>query len=439
MPFDQVSDVGTSDFRRDTNTPYRARKTAPQRVQFSIDPDFPVSRKRWFYASNGTDFDTTNITGQAGEIELSTTATGADTTRLRTAISGKYVSHALAEPGQAIRIPETHLSYGADGAVQLSHGRVIWGAFTYDEANAAIKNGLGCILDSSGLSVFLRKESEHVGDSPVAQSDWNLDTVLDPGAGNGELSLSEGVTWNQPYTWYNSNPLTVGYVDAKLNRLRPVHQFRPKSSPTIGTPNLPVQFVVDNQGTASPLELYTGGVQYSTFGGNEGARNVRQTVVGRTTSNSYIDTAAVHSNNAVDPLAEPGVPLVALQRRGRETMPLNISSIETQPTNDIWVFVWDEYGPATALTGENFRLPHSDSTGSESQIEVDTEATSYSPESEVLREVVPLRGGDTIDVKFTDKRTSNSVPDKAARVITAAHRGSSCDVDPIRTRVTEGY
>jgi hypothetical protein len=439
MPFDQVADVGTPKSEREANTPYRARKTAPQTVQFSIDPDFPLSKKRWYYASNGVDFDSTNIDGRPGEIQLSTTATGSDTARLRTAISGEYVSHALAEPGQAVRIPLKHLQYRSNGGVQLTHGRIIWGAFTYDGSTNSIENGLGLIIDSNSISAFLRKESTHVANSPVQQEDWNLTTVLDPGNGNGTLSLQDGLTWNEPYTWYNANPLTVGYVDAQLDRLRPVHQFRPETSPTMGTPNLPIQFVVDNQGTADPLELYTGGVQYSTFGADETARNVRRTVTGRTTSNSYINTAAVFNNNAVDPYAEPGVPLLAVRRRGRETMPLNTQSFEIRPVNDIYVFVWDEYEPEAALTAANFRRPHGDDTGTESQIQVDTEATGYGPATAVLREIIPLRGGDSANVAYADERTGNAVPDRAARLVTAVHRGSACDVDPIRARLAEGY
>jgi hypothetical protein len=439
MPYDEVADVGTPASEQATETPYRARKTAPQIVQFSIDPDFPVSKKRWFYSSNGTDFDKTNITGSPGEIEVATTATGSDTSRLRTAISGEYVSHALAEPGQAVRIPETHLQYESNGAVQLSHGRMIWGAFTYDRATKSIENGLGLILDSSGLSAFLRKESTHIDGSPVAQAEWSRDTVLDPGEGSGELDLSAGHTWNEPYTWYNANPLTVGYVDSQLDRFRPVHAFTPDTSPTMGTPNLPIQFIVENQSTADPLECYTGGVQYSTFGGTQEGRNVRRTPAGRTTENQTIDTATVSSNNAVDPFAEPGVPLLAVRRRGRDTMPLNTDSLEIRPTNDIYVFLWDEYDEGTALTGANFRHPHADDSGDESQVEVDTEATAYSPETAVLRDAIPLQGADTTDVTVADERTGNAVPDLATRLVTAAHRGNAADVDPIRARLTEGY
>jgi len=439
MGFDQVADVGTPAKEQATDTPYRARKTAPQTVQFSIDPDFPVSKKRWFYASNGTDFDTTNLDGRPGEIRLSTTATDTDTARLRSAISGEYVSHALAEPGQAVRIPATHLQYAADGGVQLTHGRMIWGAFTYDRGTKTIKNGIGLILSTNGLQAFLRKESAHVGNSPVAQSSWNIDTVLDPGDGDGELSLSAGLTWNQPYTWYNANPLTIGYVDTQLNRLRPVHQFRPDTSPTMGTPNLPIQFIVDNEGTADPLEMFTGGVQFSTFGATEAGRNIRRTVTGRTTANSFIDTPAVTNNNTVDPFAEPGVPLLTVRRRGRETMPLNTDDFEIRPTNDIYVFVWDEYDEDAALTGANFRHPHGDNTGEESQVEVDTEATAYTPSTAVLREAIPAQGGDATPLVLADERTGNAVPDRAARLATAVHRGNACDADPIRARLAEGY
>jgi len=439
MPFDQVADVGTPKSERTTNTPYRARKTAPQTVQFSIDPDFPVSKKRWYYASNGLTFDDTNLDGRPGEIQLSTTATGSDTARLRTAISGEYVSHALAEPGQAVRIPLEHLQYRSNGGVQLTHGRIIWGAFTYDDATNSIDNGLGLLIDGNGISAFLRKESTHVANSPVQQEDWNLTTVLDPGNGNGTLSLQDGLTWNEPYTWYNANPLTVGYVDAQLDRFRPVHQFRPETSPTMGTPNLPIQFIVDNDGTADPLELYTGGVQYSTFGADEKARNVRKTPTGRTTDNQSIDTPAVSNNNSVNPYAEPGVPLLAVRRRGRDTMPLSTDSFEIRPTNDIWVFVWDEYDAETALTGTNFRRPHGDDTGDESQVEVDTEATAYALETAVHRETIPLKGADSTDVEFADERTGNAIPDFATRVVTAAHRGSAADADPIRARFSEGF
>jgi len=439
MPFDQIADVGTRNASREESTPYRAQKTAPQTVQFSIDPDFPVSKKRWFFSSNGTDFDKTNIGGGAGELELSTTATGTDTARLRTAISGKYVSHALAEPGQAVRIPSQYLQYESNGAVQLTHGRIVWGAFTYDEGTATIENGLGLVLDSNGLSAFLKKESSHVSDSPVEQVNWNVSSGLDPGAGSGILSLSAGLTWNEPYTWYNANPLTIGYVDPRRNRLRPVHQFRPATSPTMGTPNLPIQFVVDNQGVADPLELKVGGVQYSTFGAGQEERNTRRTVTGRTTQNQSIDAQAVTNNNTVDPFAEPGVPLLAVRRRNRDTMPLNTDSFEIRPTNDVYLFVWDEYDAGAALTGANFRRPHGDNTGDESQVEVDTEATGYTPGTAILREAVPIQGGDSTPVVFADDRTGNTVPDKATRLVTATHRGSACDADPIRSRLVEGY
>jgi len=439
MPYDQVSDVGTPASEQTASTPYRARKTAPQTVQFSISPDAPVSKKRWFYASNGIDFDKTNVDGRPGEIQLSTTATGSDTARLRTAISGEYVSHALAEPGQAIRIPEAYLQYAADGVVRLSHGRILWGAFTYDRASKTIENGLGLALDNSGLQAFLRSESAHVDGSPAIQREWNRDTVLNPGEGAGELSLSAGLTWNEPYTWYNANPLSIGYVDAQLDRFRAVHQFRPDTSPTMGTPNLPIQFIVDNQGTASPLACYPGGVQYSTFGATRAGRNTRRTPTGRTTENQYIDTPAMSTNNAINPFAEPGVPLLAVRRRGRDTMPLNSDTLEIRPTNDIYVFVWDEYDAETALTGANFRRPHADDTGDESQVEVDTEATAYSLETAVLREALPLKGADTTDVEVADERTGNAIPDRATRLVTAAHRGNAADADPIRARLAEGY
>lgn len=439
MPFDQIADVGTPAEEQTDNTPYRARKTASQKVQFSIDPDFPLSKKRWFYSSNGTAFDSTNTEDKPGETLLSTTATGTDTARLRTAISGEYVSHALAEPGQAVRIPETYLEYQSDGSVQLTHGRMIWGAFTYDPSTSSIKNGLGLELDSNGLSAFLRKESSHISESPVPQDSWNVDTVLDPGEGSGKLSLSDGITWNQPYTWYNANPLSIGFVDTLLDRFRPVHQFRPNTSPTLGTPNLPIQFIVDNQGTAAPLELYAGGVQYSTFGATKSGRNVRQTATGRITSNNYIDTRVVKNNNTTDPYAEPGVPLLTVRRRGRETMQLNTDSFEIRPTNDVFVFVWDEYDEGTALTGANFRQPHGDDTGDESQVEVDTEATAYSPQTAVLREAIPAQGGDSTSVNLVNERAGNAVPDWASRLVTAVHRGSSCDADPIRARLAEGW
>jgi hypothetical protein len=439
MPYDQIADAGRPESPRGTNTPYRARKTAQQRVQFSIDPDFPVSKKRWYYASNGTAFDDTNIDSRPGEIQLSTTATAGDTARLRTAISGKYVSHSLAEPGQAIRIPAEYLSYRANGGVQLTHGRMIWGAFTYDAATSTITNGLGIEIDSNGVSAFLVREGEYLAGSPIQQEDWNLNTALDPGVGAGTLSLKDGTTWVEPYTWYNSNPLTVGYVDGALNRLVAVHQFNLDTSPTMGTPNLPIQFIVDNQGTAAELELFTGGVQYSTFGATENSRNVRQTVTGRTTQNQSIDVRAVSNNNAVDPGAEPGVPLVAVRRRGRQTMPLATESFEIRPTNDVYVFVWDEFDAATALTGANFRRPHGDSTGDESQVEVDTEATAYAPETAVLREALPLRGADTTDVDVANERIGNAVPDRATRLVTAVHRGNAADADPIRARLNEGY
>jgi hypothetical protein len=120
-------------------------------------------------------------------------------------------------------------------------------------------------------------------------------------------------------------------------------------------------------------------------------------------------------------------------------MPLNTSRFEVRPTNGIFLFVWDEYDPGSALNRINFRRPHGDDTGRESQVEVDTGITDFSPSEAVLRDIIPLRGSDTATVKFASERTGNSVPDKAVRVIAAVNRGSACDVDPFRVRLTEGF
>lgn len=434
----------------DYTTPYNALKTAQQFSQFALDPSKGPTRRRYSWFSNNTLFDKTHVTENDanGTIDLSTAGTGANTARMHSAISGQYLSHSLAQPGLGLDIADANVNHN-NGLVELSHGSIAAGVGWHDKSaggwgvGGPIQTFLGIRYTSSGAEATLIANGSHIGDSPVSQSDWNMDTM--DGSNDADnpsglkLEPQKGYVYQFPYTWYGHGALFVGVSHPKTDEVIRFHKFNiPETS--FDRPNMPPLVVLDDDGSAADLTAQLGGMQYALYGSQLGEEGTEERGTEITRTNFSVGTQSVDSNGSVDPISEPGDPIFSFRRTsGVRDLALRLDSLFAEVDNPIWVFSWDEYDPATALTNQNFRNPNeSVHPSDETLVEIDTAATDYSPTTAVSR---------GIDFIYTDKNseslqqlsTDDRVPIDATRVITAAHEGTSATVDPAQVRIVEGY
>lgn len=435
------------DHIKDASTPFNAIKTAEQHIQFGIDPTQGLSRRRYGWYSNNTLFDTSLFSenDNTGLIDIDTTASATDTARIRSALVGRYISQTLAQPGVGLTIGNTNVSLDADNQTSLSHGTIAVGAGWHSGTTGGwgvgtdqVHEFLGFVFDETGAYSVLISNGQHLGDSPVPQEDWNIDSMTDDDHAGAVFDPSNGYVYNFPYSWYAFNGLRTGFVDPWTNNLRTAHHFS-VDGPSLSHPSLTPMVIVDNDGTADPLSCSLGGLEFGLYGADalEGVGEIRATEVSRI--GQSVGTAVVTTDNAVDPPTEPGVPLVAFRRNDPNAvrdLSLAVSELVATPDSEIYVYSWDEYD-SSALDG-TWRDPHEPISSSETQIQVNSSATAYTPGTAVARgwDRVPTEKQN--DPSLTPLASDDRVPIDATRVYTAVHNGSPATVD-FRVRVVEGY
>lgn len=418
----------------DITTPFNVAKTAPQEVQFGIDPSRGLTRKRYYWKSNGTLFDGTNVSNGEGEIEFSTGASGTDSARIRSAFAGQYVSQGLAQPGIKFYVNEAHVTENPAGLPALTHGNIKVGPYTY--RNGEVKDGFGLELTPDGMYAFWKYAGSHKGDSPVPQGEWDTDDMDAQGVSGIRLSPVDGYVFNFPYTWYNAGRLALGVMNPSAGEVQFFHTFNPPrdspGSPSTATPNLPINLRVDNNGTAESLSGAIGGMQYTLYGAESG-KEVRESFTGELDV-SFGSTVTT----PLSPTANPGDPLYAVKRQpAYDTVELKLSNTDIEPSVDAYLYIWDEWNPAAALTDENFVEPFGNFS-SETRSLVDTSATAFDASNAVLKNVVPLQGGTGSKEKLTSAGVDSKIPLDATRVVTIIGKSNTGSVDFIQTH-KEGF
>lgn len=428
------------------STPFNVPLSAEQSVQFSIDPNQGLTARRYQWYSNGSMFDSTLLSEVEAGIRLETSATGSDVARIHSSISGQYIAQTLARPGAGLIIDDGNVEIDQNHHASLTHGAVYVGAFWWDSTNTQVDTGIGYKWDSTGWYFFVKSNGVHLGDSPVPQSEFDIDPFDLSGPGGQIADPSSGYVYNWPYTWYNQGPFEAGFLSPISNRLEETNRFVVNGRPSTATPNFPIQLVISNEGTASQLGVELGGMQYSTYGGSIADIEFRETDETRVTAGqNYISPSKSLTQNAIDPSTEPGVPLVSFQRdSGERDLALLVQELFARPiSDDIYIYQWDEWNPSTALTGASFTDPVTpNNAGRESKIVTDTQATGYTPSSSALLRSVRFFEGGTKNKtgEIISQRTDTRVEIDATRVITAVNDGdSTADVDPFFVKVEESY
>jgi len=426
-------------------TPFKSTKTSELDVQFAVDPSFGLTKERYGWYSNGALFDESFFTGSGGKIEISTGSNSGDIARIRGAFSGQYQSQTLAEPGLGFSVAPGNTSLDGNGKVSLDTGKFTVGAFTWDTTNNVVDTGLAMQVDTSGATFILKSNGSHQAGSPVSQEDWNIDGLYSKGPSDFTFDPGTGYIYNWPHTWYNQGALFMAILDNQINKIIPVHKFNVDQVPSMSTPNLPVQAVLDNDGTAASFSGDLGGMQYALYGTRdvEIQTRSRPEVVRNTAGDISLEVNTV--DNAVDPVSEPGFPQVAVQRdtskQNADVLELRLDRVFANATSDTYIFVWDEWNPETALTGATFDEPESTSQSSETRILTDTQATDYSPTEAVIRDILFVTSGKQQSVNISEPAVNNRIPLEATQVITSVKAQGENDTEyqPLRVNYLEGF
>jgi len=406
-------------------TPFGATKTAELNVLFNIDPSYGLSEARYGWYSNENLFDDQFFDEEYGKIKIETDSQANSTARIRSAYSGRYLPHTIAEPGIGVKVPEEYLEYDSDGYASLTHGEMTFGIAQWSDTNQRPANSFGVSLESDGAYFKVRSGDENV--EYVPQSEWNIDKMDGNGPSQRQFRPEYGYVYLMLYSWYGEGALTLALSDSREDDIIPVHYYpNIDGNKHLEAPNMPVMVTVDNKSTASNLSCRVGGMQY-TVHGKASTNSERRTREFRHTTNSFIDKNVIENNGAVDAFAEPGVPLISVRRNqsiinSRKGLSLNIENIFANVGNDCYLFLFDEYDNA-ALTGANFTPPQSrGGSADESLVETDTEATAYTPSNNaVLRGMAFLSsGGLSEKTVLPAGDTGTQPPLEATTVLTAA-------------------
>lgn len=407
-------------------TPYGATKTAELNVQFAVDPSYGLTRERYAWFSDGTFFDSSNFDTSGSRIDVETNATVDSSARIRSAYPGQYVSHTIAEPGLGAELRTQDLEYDVDGHVSLTHGEISLEVSSIETSTGTGINAHGISYEEDGVYHQVRVDGSDV--AKVPQQKWNIDPLDGTGPSGFTLTPDDGYVYQFIYSWYGEGQMVLAIQDPG-NGILPVNAYTPSgaANPPVTSPNLPVQVIVQNQGTADTLGLTVGGMQFATHGKEQEGQTTRTTEEGRHTSSSFISDNIVLDEEAVDPYSTTHAPLVAAKRKAdREVekgLKFEIGDVLANVNSDVYLFIFDEFNvPTSGLDGSFTEVTSRNSTAiDESKILTNTTATTYTPTTDsVLRgfSYVPSSKNDPAIIIAGD--TTARVPLRATSVITAA-------------------
>ena len=219
-----------------------------KQVQMDFPPMYGTSRHRNEVDAND-DSGNVELVEDGGELKIHLGASGADEYTLTTQADGQYRAGTYAEAAFGVRIPT-----GLTGQQEVRVGL------------DAPFSGLGWGFDAKSLFTFWTREGSITRYRPediLADPDWTVGpgVNVDPAAGNIYKCLARmygygPLLWalEQKYQGLNGAPnvpVDKRIYEGKVN----VQDF-----------NKPLRVVVKNGGTASALDVFIGGRQYSIWG-----------------------------------------------------------------------------------------------------------------------------------------------------------------------------
>lgn len=119
----------------------------------------------------------------------------------------------------------------------------------------------GLFFGYNGADFGILRRSNTVDDW-IPQADWNIDTMLDTGAGFGAgpsgqiLDPTKGNVYQVQFQWLGFGTITFYIEDSETGDLVPVHRIKFSNKnvvPSVGNPSFPICLMVDNGTTTTDL------------------------------------------------------------------------------------------------------------------------------------------------------------------------------------------
>jgi hypothetical protein len=365
-----------------------------------------------------------NVTSDETEHRLQTTGGVDEQAFLETDERGQYTAGFEAQAGLGVRVPQQ----------PSNDEEIIWGYFTADDTHTPI-NGWYFGIDST--DIFVAEVRDGV-EKRVYRDDWNANVAngtgqTDINTDKFVLDLAKGNIFQIEFVYYGYGPvrMTVLTDDGKLT----LHEFIHDGQTSVENTNLPIQTVVDNNGTnADGLDLYVGGRQFSIIGDRststrpsghfvDSVSNIDDTQWYYVMSVQLKDGSVIGSTNFRHVLAD-------------------VQSFVSD--TDSATYRW-QLRRGTSLTSPSWETPdtHSDKPG-ETAIRVDTSATDFTDGSGNLTGVF-IDGGtlDSGQKNKTDLLDANPsgelVNGEIVTLLLQASPGQSGTVSEIFLKLNEGW
>lgn len=192
---------------------------------------------------------TGTATATAGEIKLSTGISASAIVKVASAERGRYMPGAAGQAGIGIRIP----------AAPTGEQVIRWGLF--DDSN-----GYYWGMDATGMFVARLNNGT---ESKTYQTAWNIDVLDGTGISGLTMSATAGQIYHIDFTWYGYGAVEFAVIMRDVTNGQqnvPVHRIIVDGTTSVQTPNLPITVDADNNATASSLDVFLGGRQYSIIG-----------------------------------------------------------------------------------------------------------------------------------------------------------------------------
>jgi hypothetical protein len=258
-----MSDIIISNVGPTVSSQFNELRVASKHPIIELTSVYGVSDLRDIVITTGAG----TVTNTSTEYSVNTTASGADSAILESAMRGRYEPGYAGEAGIGVRIPISPTG------TQIAR----WGLF--DTEN-------GVFFGSTSTNIFVAIRRGGV-DTVINQSAWNVDKLDGTGPSGATLTLSEGNIYQIVFTWYGYGVIEFRVVIPDPTTLAQevitVNRFSPTGQTSFIDPNQPLRAEIDNAGTATSFNLFVGGRQYSISGKYE--PTFRVTSERRTVSN----------------------------------------------------------------------------------------------------------------------------------------------------------
>ena len=256
---------------------------------------------------------------------------GASTTSTHsTARASSMLLVAATTAGKRVRQSRRRMNY-QPGKSQFIK---ITGVLDYSGGGTGITRGMGYYDDDNGIflqddagTINLVRRSSVTGspvDEDVAQASWNIDPFDGTGPSGVTLDFTKSQIFVIDMEWLGVGSVRTGFVID--GRVWPAHQFRHANSLAgvyMSTPNLPVRWEIENDGTGAASEIETICAEVESEGGVQPLGLPRFKDVGST----HID-----ANTAGTIYALIGIRLKAAALQA-SVIPMAVSLMETASTS----------------------------------------------------------------------------------------------------------